>query len=108
MLVFFDFADDLVFVLGALFLAENYSSSQPINVGSGHEISIKNFASLVKEIVGYKGKIIFDKSKPDGMKRKLLDSKKIKQMGWKPKISLKKGLKLFYKWYVNNQKILRK
>ena len=63
------------------FLAENYNSSQTINVGSGHEISIKNFANLVKDIVGYKGKIIFDKSKPDGMKRKLLDSKKIKQMG---------------------------
>ena len=89
-------------------MAENYNSSQPINVGSGHEISIKNFANLVKEIVGYKGKIIFDKSKPDGMKRKLLNSKKIKQLGWKPKITLKKGLKLFYKWYVNNQKILRK
>ena len=91
-----------------LFLAENYNSSQPINVGSGHEISIKNFASLVKNIVGYKGKIIFDTSKPNGMKRKLLESKKIKQMGWKPKISLKKGLKLFYKWYLDNQKILRK
>ena len=102
----FLYVDDLADA--CIFLAENYNSSQPINVGSGHEISIKNFASLIKEIVGYKGKIIFDKSKPDGMKRKLLDSKKIKQMGWKPKISLKKGLKLFYKWYVNNQKILRK
>ena len=102
----FLYVDDLADA--CLFLAENYHSSQPINVGSGHEISIKNFANLVKEIVGYKGKIIFDKSKPDGMKRKLLDSKKIKQLGWKPKISLKKGLKLFYKWYVNNQKTLRK
>ncbi len=102
----FLYVDDLADA--CLFLAENYNYSQPINVGSGHEISIKNFANLIKEIVGYKGKIIFDTNKPDGMKRKLLDSEKIKKIGWKPKTSLKKGLKLFYKWYLNNQNILRK
>ena len=91
-----------------VFLAKNYNSSQLINVGSGYEISIKKFANLIKEIVGYKGKIIFDSSKPDGMKRKMLNSEKIKKIGWKPRISLKKGLKLFYKWYLNNQNILRR
>ena len=95
-------------VWSCIFLAKNYNSSQLINVGSGHEISIKKFANLIKEIVGYNGKIIFDTSKPDGMKRKMLNSEKIKKIGWKPRISLKKGLKLFYKWYLNNQNILRK
>ena len=102
----FLYVDDLADA--CIFLAKNYNSSQLINVGSGHEISIKKFANLIKEIVGYKGKIIFDSSKPDGMKRKMLNSEKIKKIGWKPRISLKKGLKLFYKWYLDNQNILRK
>ena len=102
----FLYVDDLADA--CIFLAKNYNSSQLINVGSGYEISIKKFANLIKEIVGYKGKIIFDSSKPDGMKRKMLNSEKIKKIGWKPRISLKKGLKLFYKWYLDNQNILRK
>ena len=102
----FLYVDDLADA--CIFLAKNYNSSQLINVGSGYEISIKKFANLIKEIVGYNGKIIFDTSKPDGMKRKMLNSEKIKKIGWKPRISLKKGLKLFYKWYLNNQNILRR
>ena len=75
---------------------------EPINVGTGQEISIKNFALLIKEIVNFSGKISFDDSKPDGIKRKLLDCSKINNLGWKPKINLKKGLKDFYKWYLEN------
>ncbi len=102
----FMYVDDLADA--CVFLAKNYDSIEPINVGSGLEISIKNFAFLIKQIVGYKGKVIFDKSKPDGPKRKLLDSTKIKKLGWSPKYNLKKGLKLYYKWYLDNITLLRK
>ena len=92
--------DDLADAL--IFISKNYSSLEPINVGTGQEISIKNFALLIKEIVNFSGKISFDDSKPDGIKRKLLDCSKINNLGWKPKINLKKGLKDFYKWYLEN------
>ena len=64
-----------------------------INVGSGSEISIKDLAKLISKIVGFKGKIIFDKSKPDGTYRKLMDNKKLRKIKWKPKISLSSGIK---------------
>ena len=102
----FMYVDDLA--NACIFLAKSYNSIEPINVGSGLEISIKNFAFLIKQTIGYKGKIIFDKSKPDGLKRKLLDSSKIKKLGWSPKYNLKKGLKLYYKWYLDNITLLRK
>lgn len=102
----FMYVDDLA--NACIFLAKSYNSIEPINVGSGLEISIKNFAFLIKQTVGYKGKVIFDKSKPDGLKRKLLDSSKIKKLGWSPKYNLKKSLKLYYKWYLDNITLLRK
>ncbi len=80
-----------------LYLKQVGSNINHINVGSGFEIKIKELAKLIKNIVGYEGKIYFDRSKPDGMPRKLLDSKRIVALGWKPKISLKKGLSLSYK-----------
>lgn len=64
-----------------------------INVGSGSEISIKDLAKLISKIVGFKGKMIFDKSKPDGTLRKLMDNTKLKKIKWKPKISLRSGIK---------------
>ncbi len=68
-----------------------------INVGFGSDLSIKVLANIIKEITKYKGKIVFDVSKPDGMKKKLLNSKKILSFGWKPKHTLKDGLKRTYK-----------
>ena len=73
------------------------SMQSHINVGYGKDITIKNLANLIKKTVGYKGKIIFDKSKPDGTKRKLLNSKIINRIGWKPSVDLEKGLSLVYK-----------
>ncbi len=70
-----------------------------INVGSGSDLTIKSLAQLIAEIVGYRGTIEFDKTKPDGMSRKLLDSKKIYNLGWRPKIKLKEGLMEVYKDY---------
>jgi len=74
------------------FLMQTYSESEFINVGYGDDITIQELASLVAEIVGFEGEIIFDHTKPDGTPRKLLDSTKLKNFGWRPKILLKEGL----------------
>jgi len=74
-----------------------------INIGSGSEISIKNLANLVKEVVGFKGKLKFDDSKPDGVTRKILDSSKIKSLNWEPTTTLQEGLETTYEWFLNNE-----
>jgi len=87
---------------GLLFLLENYSDNLPINVGSGEEITIANLVKLVCERVGFKGRLVFDASKPDGTPRKLVDSTRIRQMGWQPVISLKTGIESTYAAYLKN------
>ncbi len=91
-----DLADACIFLMG------NYNESEMINIGSGEDISIKALAQVVKEATGYRGKIIFDESKPDGMPRKLLDTSKIQELGWSPKIGLKEGIRQTYRWYQDN------
>ena len=91
-----------------IFLAENYSSEEPINVGTGKEISIKDFAQLIKKIVGFRGKIIFDKTKPDGVYKKVLNTEKVNKLGWNPETSLESGLRKYYKWYLENVKDIRR
>lgn len=88
-----------------LFLLENdvSTATEPINIGSGHEISISNLASQIASIVGYEGKIFWNKSRPDGTYRKLLDSSKINALGWKASTSFEKGINETYSWYVRNQ-----
>ncbi|XP_039807646.1 probable GDP-L-fucose synthase 1 isoform X2 [Panicum virgatum] len=80
-----------------IFLMDQYSGLEHVNVGSGSEVAIKELAELVKEVVGFQGKLVWDSSKPDGTPRKLMDSSKIQGMGWKPKIALKEGLVETYK-----------
>ena len=82
-----------------VFLMNKYDKSEIINVGFGRDISIKEIALLIKGVAGFEGDIVFDKSKPDGVPRKLLDSSKIKKMGWTPKVSLQEGIKMTYEWY---------
>ena len=79
-----------------------------LNVGSGEEISISELATLIGKVVGYNGKIVFDSNKPDGTPRKLLDSSKIKNLGWKPKIDLETGLKITYKFFLDKEEIREK
>ncbi|KAL3676140.1 hypothetical protein R1sor_026088 [Riccia sorocarpa] len=86
----------------ALFLMKSYSGLSHINVGSGKEITIRELAELVKEVVGFEGELQWDPSKPDGTIRKLMDSSKLAAMGWKPSIPFKLGLVDAYKWYVQN------
>ena len=71
-----------------------------INVGSSEEITIKELAEIIKDVVGFKGKIIFDPSKPDGSLKKLLDNKRIKNFDFKPEMTLKKGLTKTYQNYI--------
>ena len=72
-----------------------------INVGSGEDISIKKLSELIKNIIGYKGEIFFNPNKPDGTMRKLIDSKKITKLGFKPQVNLRKGLEITYSHYLN-------
>jgi GDP-L-fucose synthase len=85
-----------------LFLMENYSSGDIINVGYGSDLSIRELAETIRAVVGYKGSIIWDDSKPDGTPRKLLNSDKIKGMGWCPEVPLEEGLRRTYEWYQMN------
>jgi len=78
------------------FLMGNYSDGQTINVGFGDDLSIKDLALLVKEVVGFEGELVFDTSKPDGTPRKLMDSSRLRDLGWEPKITLKDGVSRVY------------
>lgn len=79
-----------------------------INIGFGKDYSIKELAEMIAKVTNFKGKIIFDDSKPDGTPRKLMDNTKIKSLGWQPSISLIEGLRDTYDWYVKNIETLRK
>tara|TARA_B100001059_G_scaffold155823_1_gene155389 strand:+ start:2879 stop:3847 length:969 start_codon:yes stop_codon:yes gene_type:complete len=97
--------DDLA--SGLIFLMENYSQDKHINIGTGKEISIKDFSNIIKFISGWVGKIEFDDSFPDGMPRKVMDVSKIHKLGWRHKIDLEQGLKEAYNWYDINHKEAR-
>src|SRR5256885_1822732 len=85
-----------------LFLLENYNSTEIINVGCGEDISIRELAELVSDVVGFRGELKWDRSKPDGTPRKLLDISKIRELGWHPKISLRDGVARLYEWFLDN------
>ncbi len=93
----FLFVDDLADA--AVFLMQQYSSSEPINIGVGQDISIADLAYLIKEIVGFKGKLVFDTTKPDGTPQKLLNVDKLHALGWQAKISLQDGIRRTLEWY---------
>lgn len=85
----------------ALFLMEHYNDSEIINAGTGKAVSIKELAHIIKEKTDYRGGVVFDASKPDGMPKKVLDISKITALGWHAKTSLKEGIGKTYKWYIN-------
>ena len=85
----------------AVFLASHYSEEAPVNIGTGKDISIADFAALIKEITGYKGNIEFNSAHPDGTDRKLLDITKLRKLGWRHQISLFDGMTKYYQWYLN-------
>ena len=97
----FLYVDDLADAL--LHLLLHYSEEIHVNIGTGEDLTIHELAEIIKEIVDYKGKIVYDASKPDGTPRKLLDVTRLHQSGWKHKTSLREGIKNVYEWYLNNQ-----
>jgi GDP-L-fucose synthase len=96
-------ADDLADA--CIFLLRNYRDGGMINVGSGEEISIGDLAQLMKSIVGFEGDIEFDATRPDGTPRKIMDNTKLRALGWQPKLSIEKGLKKMYAWFVDSHEL---
>lgn len=88
-----------------VFLMEGYSSGEPINVGVGKDVSIKELAGLVREVVGYEGGIVYDASRPDGTPRKLLDVSRLRSLGWEAKVPLRRGIEETYRWFVRSRPV---
>jgi len=94
-------ADDLA---GACrFLLENYEDPALINVGYGDDVTIRELAETICDVLGFKGVLRFDTSKPDGTPRKLLDSSRLRALGWAPRIALKEGIRQTYEWYLRER-----
>lgn len=87
-----------------LFLMNNYNDSGIVNIGTGKDVSIKELAETIKEIIGFNGGIVWDTTKPDGTLRKVLDVSKLNNLGWEARIELKQGIKEIYTWYLENDK----
>ena len=100
-----DLADACRFLLESLNADKLYDEMNisHINIGCGKDLSIKELAITIANIVGFKGDIRYDSSKPDGTPRKLLDISRLKTLGWAPNLSLNEGLRLSYKWYINHE-----
>ena len=97
----FLYVDDLA--AACIFLMERYSSEDIVNVGYGREISITDLAAMVAKVIGFEGVITKDLGKPDGTPRKLMDSKRINEMGWQASTSLEDGIGKTYAWYLDNE-----
>ncbi|MFR2315440.1 GDP-L-fucose synthase [Terrisporobacter sp.] len=85
-----------------VFLMENYDGEQHVNIGTGEEVSIRELAETVKEVVGFDGELVFNTEMPDGTPRKLTTVDKLHGLGWKHKVSLDKGIRLAYSWFLEN------
>lgn len=97
----FLYVDDLA--EACVYLMNNYSGNETVNLGTGKEVTIKELAQTVKEVVGYEGNLTFDTTKPDGTPRKLLDVSKLEGLGWKYHTELKDGIKLAYEDFLHNE-----
>ena len=101
-----DLAEAIVFLLENVNASDLYENGiSQINIGRGEDLTIAELAKMISEIVGFKGKLEYDSSKPDGTPRKLLDVSRINKLGWKAKTDLKSGIAKTYEWYLNQLKI---
>lgn len=104
-----DMADACVFIMENRDFKDTYPNGQQeirnthINIGTGKEVSIKELAHKIKELVGFKGELVFNTDKPDGTMRKLTDVSKLNNLGWKHSMELEEGLKTIYNWYLNDK-----
>ncbi len=101
----FLFVDDLAEAV--IFTLNNELPEHLYNVGTGIDLTIKELAELIQDIVGHKGNILWDSSKPDGTPRKLMDVSKLHQLGWKHKVTLKEGIEKTYDWFLKNTENLK-
>jgi GDP-L-fucose synthase len=101
----FLYVDDLADACIHLLL--HYSGESHVNIGAGYDITIGDFAERIRQCVGFEGRIVFDKTRPDGPPRKLLDSTPIHTLGWSASTPLEEGLRLYYEWFLINQDHLR-
>lgn len=97
--------DDLA--AACLTLLERYDDAAPINIGTGEDLTIRELAEIVAEVVGFTGELVQDTSKPDGTPRKLLDVSRLKALGWEPKIGIRDGIASTYQWYLDNIESVR-
>jgi len=102
----FMYVDDVADAL--LFLMNNYDEPGHINIGVGYDVTIQFLAKMVKDIIGYRGSIVWNKNYPNGTMKKLLDNTRIKELGWTPKYDLETGIKQTYQWFVDNFDTIRK
>ncbi len=98
------FADEMADA--CVYLMENYSGEDFVNIGYGKDYTVMEIAEIIKKIVGYEGKILMDFDKPEGMQRKIVDSGKLRRLGWMPRYTLEEVLRLTYKWYIENCSVL--
>jgi GDP-L-fucose synthase len=92
--------DDLA--KGVVFCLDHYDEYEHINCGAGFDVTIRQIAETIAHVVGFEGKLVFDSSKPDGTPRKIMDSSRIRALGWKPEISLEDGLASSYQWFIEH------
>ncbi|KAF8687207.1 hypothetical protein HU200_042875 [Digitaria exilis] len=97
----FTHADDAADAV--VLLMDRYSGDEHVNVGSGREVTVRELAEMVREVVGYEGRIVWDTSRPDGVMRRRLDSSKMRAMGWEPKVELRDGLVKLYQGYLRGR-----
>lgn len=96
----FLYVDDLA--RACRYLLENYNSPEIVNIGFGEDVTIRDLAELVFDVIGFRGELVFDTEKPDGTPRKLLDISRIRSLGWEPRISLRDGIAQTYRWFIEN------
>ncbi|RPI74712.1 MAG: GDP-L-fucose synthase [Desulfobacteraceae bacterium] len=89
-----------------LFLMKHYSENEIINIGTGRDLSIRELAEVIRDITGFKGDITYDPSKPDGTPQKLLDTRKLQQLGWESKIHLAEGVRMTFEWFKTNYHVI--
>ena len=96
------------FAAAVVLLMRRYAEEAPINIGTGEDVSIADLARLVGETVGFKGRVVLDPSKPDGVPRKLLDVSRIRALGWEPQVGLKEGIASTYAWFQEHEREARR